>query len=72
MGKGSLRTAKSEFFQEEPSSEAYERIISDFLDGDKTLFTRWDMIEESWRLVDELVHCKDDCPILHPYFPGTS
>lgn len=30
------------------------------------------MIEESWALVDELVHCKDRCPIIHEYEPGTA
>jgi glucose-6-phosphate 1-dehydrogenase len=68
-GKDTIRSVRSEFLQEE-SPEAYERILSDFLSGDHTLFTRWDMIEESWRLVDELVHCKEDCPILHSYEPG--
>lgn len=71
-GKDSLRHVRSEFADSEPSQEAYGRILSDFLEGDHTLFTRWDMIEESWRLVDELVHCKTGCPILHPYAPGTS
>lgn len=67
--KGRVKPVRSEFLQED-TPEAYERILSDFLAGDRTLFTRWDMIEESWRLVDELVHCKDDCPILHSYDRG--
>lgn len=29
------------------------------------------MVEESWKLVDELVGCKDDCPVLHPYDAGS-
>lgn len=70
--RDAVRPVKSEFFQEEGSPEAYVRILSDFIASDRTLFTRWDMIEESWALVDELVHCKDRCPIIHEYEPGTS
>jgi len=39
--------------------------------GDKTLFTSWDMLRESWRIVDELVNCKENCPIVFPYEMGT-
>lgn len=65
------RAVWSEFIQTTESPEAYERILSDLLLGDHTLFTRWDMIEESWKIVDHLVHCKENCPILHPYEKGT-
>jgi glucose-6-phosphate 1-dehydrogenase len=34
--------------------EAYEKLISDIIDGDRTLFTRWDEIEHAWRFIDEI------------------
>ncbi|MBS3131788.1 glucose-6-phosphate dehydrogenase [Candidatus Woesearchaeota archaeon] len=34
------------------SPEAYERLLHDVMAGDPTLFTGWDEVEHSWRLVD--------------------
>ncbi len=34
--------------------EAYERLLSDALNGDSTLFTRDDEVREAWRLVDSI------------------
>ncbi|MDD5377141.1 MAG: glucose-6-phosphate dehydrogenase [Candidatus Gracilibacteria bacterium] len=65
------RAVWSEFIQTKEGPEAYARILSDLLLGDHTLFTRWDMIEESWKIVDHLVHCKENCPILHSYEKGS-
>jgi glucose-6-phosphate 1-dehydrogenase len=31
---------------------AYERVLSDALAGDATLFARMDYVEEAWRIVD--------------------
>lgn len=64
------RAVWSEFIQTKEGPEAYERILSDLLLGDHTLFTRWDMIEESWKIVDHLVNCKEHCPMLYPYEIG--
>ena len=25
------------------------------------------MLEATWELIDALIHCKDDCPIIFPY-----
>jgi len=36
------------------SIEAYEKLLNDCLKGDKTLFTRFDELQESWRVTDEL------------------
>jgi len=38
----------------ENSKEAYERLLGDVMVGDQTLFTRWDEVEESWKIVDAL------------------
>jgi glucose-6-phosphate 1-dehydrogenase len=32
--------------------EAYERILTDAMAGDQTLFAREDYVEEAWRIVD--------------------
>ncbi|MCC6173362.1 MAG: glucose-6-phosphate dehydrogenase, partial [Gammaproteobacteria bacterium] len=32
---------------------AYERLIGDAMRGDATLFTRQDIVEEAWRIVDD-------------------
>ena len=46
----------------------YERLLTDALHGDTTLFPRWDVIEETWRIVQPLL----DAPSpVEPYAPGT-
>lgn len=35
--------------------EAYERLISDILRGDATLFSRWDEVEASWVFADKII-----------------
>ena len=46
----------------------YERLLADALHGDTTLFPRWDVIEETWRIVQPLL---DTAPPVEPYAPGT-
>lgn len=46
----------------------YERLLSDALRGDSTLFPRWEVIEETWRIVQPLL---DSPPPLEPYERGT-
>ena len=48
--------------------EAYERVLTDALAGDSTLFARQDYVEEAWRVVDSVL--KQDTPV-HPYEPNT-
>ncbi|WP_263367790.1 glucose-6-phosphate dehydrogenase [Edaphobacter bradus] len=48
--------------------EAYERVLSDAMAGDATLFARQDYVEEAWRIVDPVL--KADTPI-YPYAPQT-
>lgn len=67
-----VQRVHSKFSKEIESKEAYEKLIEDIIDGDKTLFTSWEMLEESWKVVDNLVHCKNNCPILHKYKPQTN
>jgi glucose-6-phosphate 1-dehydrogenase len=53
------------------SPEAYEKLITDIIDGDSTLFARWDEIEASWTFVDKLLECCSlDRRYLKIYSPG--
>jgi glucose-6-phosphate 1-dehydrogenase len=47
---------------------AYERVLTDAIDGDATLFARMDYVEEAWRIVDSLVAMK--APV-RDYDPGS-
>ena len=48
--------------------DAYERLLTDAMRGDPTLFVREDAVEEAWRVVDGIL---DDATPVHPYEPGT-
>jgi glucose-6-phosphate 1-dehydrogenase len=48
--------------------QPYERLLADALRGDGTLFPRWEVIEETWRIVQPLL---DDPPPLAAYAQGT-
>jgi glucose-6-phosphate 1-dehydrogenase len=47
---------------------AYERLLTDAMKGDPTLFVREDAVEAAWRVVDGIL---DDATPVHPYAPGT-
>jgi glucose-6-phosphate 1-dehydrogenase len=46
----------------------YERLLTDALRGDTSLFPRWDVIEETWRIVQPIL---DDPPPVEKYRTGT-
>jgi glucose-6-phosphate 1-dehydrogenase len=48
--------------------DAYERVLSDAMAGDATLFAREDYVEEAWRIVDPAL--KAGTPV-HEYEPKT-
>jgi glucose-6-phosphate 1-dehydrogenase len=48
--------------------EAYEKVLTDALAGDATLFARQDYVEEAWRIVDPVL--KAGTPV-YPYQPHT-
>jgi len=48
--------------------DAYERVLSDAMAGDATLFAREDYVEEAWRIVDPAL--KAATPV-HEYEPKT-
>ncbi|MCD4826952.1 MAG: glucose-6-phosphate dehydrogenase [Acholeplasmataceae bacterium] len=45
-------------------SEAYEKLLLDATESHKTLFTRWDEIELSWKLIDQIKE-KQSKPIIY-------
>lgn len=48
--------------------QPYERLLADALRGDSTLFPRWSVIEETWRIVQPLL---DSPPRIESYEPRT-
>jgi glucose-6-phosphate 1-dehydrogenase len=52
----------------EKEMDAYERVLTDAMAGDQTLFAREDYIEEAWRIVDPVL--KSGTPF-YPYEPGS-
>ncbi len=48
--------------------DAYDRVLSDAMDGDATLFAREDYVEEAWRIVDPVLKA---APAIYEYEPGT-
>jgi len=48
--------------------DAYERLLGDAMDGDPTLFARYDTVEAAWRIVDPVIHGPSD---LWEYEPGS-
>jgi len=50
--------------QQPEDKEAYERVLTDAMAGDSTLFARQDYVEEAWRIVDPML--KANTPV-YPY-----
>jgi len=48
--------------------DAYERLLGDAMEGDRTAFAREDYVEEAWRIVDPVL--KAGTPV-YEYEPGT-
>ena len=54
------------------SPSAYETLLVDALTGDATLYTRQDMVEASWRVVEPILHAWQSPNFrIPPYEPGT-
>jgi glucose-6-phosphate 1-dehydrogenase len=54
------------------SPEAYERLITDAMRGDATLFTRNDEVEAQWRIIDPVLETwAQDTPELDLYEAGS-
>ncbi len=48
--------------------EPYERVLTDAMAGDSTLFARQDYVEEAWRIVDDALKQET---LVYPYAPQT-
>ncbi len=66
VGKAQEMVASEQKTAEE--MDAYERVLSDAMAGDATLFAREDYVEEAWRIVDPVL--QQETPI-YPYEPNT-
>jgi glucose-6-phosphate 1-dehydrogenase len=54
--------------QDEDQPEPYERLLRDAIRGDAQLFPSFDIIDQTWRIVQPLL---DDPPAVEVYEPGT-
>jgi glucose-6-phosphate 1-dehydrogenase len=52
--------------------EAYERVLTDAMAGDATLFARQDYVEEAWRIVDPILQNIDPVISYEPHTWGPS
>jgi glucose-6-phosphate 1-dehydrogenase len=50
--------------------EAYERVLSDAMAGDATLFARQDYVEEAWRIVDPVLNAPTPVHVYEPHTWG--
>ncbi len=48
-------------------NNAYETLLERAINRDASYFVRWDSVRAAWQVVDELLHCTDNCPILQIY-----
>jgi len=62
-----MNSVKSEFKKIWKDDNAYDRLLLDCMYWSKLLFTNWDILRQSWEIVDWIVNCKNDCPILYSY-----
>jgi glucose-6-phosphate 1-dehydrogenase len=52
-------------------NNAYELLIEHALAYNESYFVRWDSVRAAWQVVNELLHCTDNCPILKIYPVGS-
>ena len=67
-----VQRVRSKFVKEIAGKEAYEKLIEDVVVWDKTLFTGRETLEKSWQIVDDIIHCKDNCPMILGYEKWTN
>ena len=52
------------------SINTYEKLIADCIVGDKTLFSRYDVLKLSWKITDKIIKLKEGIPLI-PYRKGS-
>lgn len=64
-----FRDGSEKIFAETPENKnnAYETLLEKGIVRDASYFVRWDSVRAAWQVVDELLHCTDNCPILQIY-----
>ncbi|MBA2565387.1 MAG: glucose-6-phosphate dehydrogenase [Gemmatimonadetes bacterium] len=55
LAPANLDFSTGDAFPDEESHDAYETLLLDCLQGDRTLFARWDEVAESWKIVAPLL-----------------
>ena len=68
MRKAELEFHYHEAFSGQAIPDAYERLLLDALNGDASLFTRADEIEQAWGIVDPLISGLDLPQAPRPYY----
>jgi glucose-6-phosphate 1-dehydrogenase len=67
-GAGEATEMVASHHPEANEMDAYERVLSEAITGDTTLFAREDYVEEAWRIVDPVLRA--GTPV-YEYEPGT-
>lgn len=58
--------------EHETASEAYETLLLDVIEGDRSLFIRFDEVEHAWQVVDPILrHWDGDTGFIHTYPAGS-
>lgn len=58
--------------EDEYSSDAYEALLLDVIEGDRSLFLRFDEVETAWRVVDPILrHWSQDAEFIQTYAAGS-
>jgi glucose-6-phosphate 1-dehydrogenase len=58
--------------QHERTTDAYETLLLDVMEGDRSLFIRFDEVEWAWRVVDPILrHWSLDTEFIHTYPAGS-
>jgi len=57
---------------DETQTDAYEELLLDVIDGDRSLFLRYDEVEQAWRVVDPILRSwSTNRDFIHTYPAGT-
>lgn len=66
-----IETIVSEFSNEDIQDSSYKNLINDCINWNKFLFINWNILKQSWLLVDDIINCKNDCPVIKYYEKNT-